>query len=57
MNDFGIFGIFFNNKRVELQNGQKLAVFTKEKNELNIEMPEGIFDIPEEVKAIINNND
>jgi hypothetical protein len=24
--------------------------------ELNIEMPEGIFDIPEEVKAIMNKN-
>ena len=29
----------------------------REKIECNIEMPEGIFDIPEEIKAIMDKNE
>ena len=46
--------ILFPYKRVSFWNGQKYEEITWEKIELNIEMPEGIFDIPEEVKAIMN---
>ena len=34
--------------------GQKYSELIVDKIELNIEMPEGIFDIPEEVKSIMN---
>ena len=47
-------GILFPYKEVHFINGQKNQEVTHEKIELNIEMPEGIFDIPEEVKAIMN---
>ncbi len=47
-------GILFAYKKVEFFNGQKFVENAIEKIELNIEMPEGIFDIPEEVKAIMN---
>ena len=33
--------------------GQKYSALIVEKIELNIEMPENIFDIPEEIKAIM----
>jgi len=45
--------ILFPYKDVTFLNGQKNSEGTTEKIELNIEMPEGIFDIPEEVKAIM----
>lgn len=50
-------GILFPFKIVTFINGQKNEEKTYEKIELNIEMPEGIFDIPEEVKAIIKKSE
>lgn len=47
-------GILFPYKTVFFINGQKNSEYTNEKIELNIKMPEGIFDMPEEVKAIMN---
>ncbi len=49
-------GILFPYKEVHFSNGQKFEEITYEKIVLNIEMPEGIFDIPEEVKAVMNKN-
>ncbi len=46
--------LIFPHKEVIFMNGQKYEEKTIEEIELNIEMPEGIFDIPEEVKAIMN---
>jgi len=46
--------IFFPYKVVFYSNGQKINEVTTDKIELNIEMPGGIFDIPEEIKAIMN---
>ena len=50
-------GILFPYKEFHVQNGQRVEEITYEKIEVNIEMPEGIFDIPEEVKAIMNRNE
>ena len=50
-------GILFPYKEMTFVNGQKSEEKTIEKIELNIEMPEGIFDIPEEIKAIMNKNE
>ena len=50
-------GILFPYKEVHFSNGQKIEERTYEKIELNIEMPEGIFDIPEDLKAIMNKNE
>ena len=50
-------GILFPYREVTFHNGQKGSEITSEKIELNIEMPEGIFDIPEEVKAIMDKNE
>ena len=47
-------GILFSFKTVVFNNGKWVGETTYEKIELNIEMPEGIFDIPEEVKAIMD---
>ncbi len=47
-------GILFPYKSVNFQNGQMVEEVTYEEIELNIEMPEGIFDIPEELKVIMN---
>lgn len=49
--------IIFPYKEVIFLNGQKVNERTYDKIELNIEMPEGIFDIPEEIKAIMNKNE
>ena len=46
--------ILYSYKEVTFLNGQKTVESTRDKIELNIEMPEGIFDIPEEVKAIMD---
>ena len=50
-------GILFPYKEFHVQNGQRVEEITYEKIEVNIKMPEGIFDIPEEVKAIMNKNE
>jgi hypothetical protein len=50
-------GVFFPHKEVMFLNGQRYSEIITEKIELNIEMPEGIFDIPEEVKAIMDKNE
>jgi hypothetical protein len=50
-------GILFPYKEVLFLNDRKWEEITFEKIELNIKMPEGIFDIPEEVKAIMNKPD
>ena len=50
-------GILFPYKVVSFINGKKLEEMTQEEIELNIEMPESIFDIPEEIKAIMNKNE
>lgn len=50
-------GILFPYKKVNYLNGQRYEEITYENIELNIKMPEGIFDIPEEVKAIMNKTD
>jgi zinc protease len=50
-------GILFPYKEVSFLNGKKNVEITYETIELNTEMPEGIFDIPEEVKAIMNKNE
>ena len=47
-------GILFPYKEVTFLNGQRQEEISTEQIELNIEMPKGIFDIPEEVKAIMN---
>jgi hypothetical protein len=46
--------ILFPYKEVHFLNSKRHEEITWDKIELNIEMPEGIFDIPKEVKAIMN---
>ena len=48
--------ILFPYKIVTFSNGQKGGEMTYDKIELNIEIPKGIFDIPEEIKTIMNKN-
>ncbi|MFC1840587.1 hypothetical protein ACFL1N_13475 [Thermodesulfobacteriota bacterium] len=50
-------GILFPYKEIIFLNGQKYLEITTDKIELNIKMPEGIFDIPKEIKAIMNKNE
>ena len=49
--------ILFPYKEVIFSNGEKVVEVTTEKIECNIEMPEGIFKIPEEIKAIMDKNE